>query len=69
MIHNHVRLCRINTVLWKNSLFHRNIKTKVEEKTKIKFTDTINLPKSKFPARLNQQQRAELEDVIRTVRT
>ena len=44
----------------------RNIKTKVEE-PKIKYTDTINLPKTKFPARLNQNQKSDLEKSIRAV--
>lgn len=44
----------------------RNIKTKVEE-PKIKYTDTINLPKTKFPARLNQNQKSDVEKSIRAV--
>lgn len=45
----------------------RNIKTKIDESKKIKYTDTINLPKTPFPARLNQIQKAEVEKSIRTV--
>lgn len=48
-------------------ILSRNIKTKIDEPKKIKYTDTINLPKTKFPARLNQSQREEVEKSIRAV--
>ncbi|XP_070502687.1 isoleucine--tRNA ligase, mitochondrial [Chironomus tepperi] len=63
MIQHNARLSQISTKIWK--ILSRNIKTKVDEVKKVKFTDTINLPKTKFPARLNQQQRSDVEDVIR----
>ena len=65
MIQHNARLSQISTKIWK--ILSRNIKTKVEEVKKVKYTDTINLPKTKFPARLNQQQRTDVEDVIRAV--
>lgn len=65
MIQNNARLSQISSKLWK--ILSRNIKTKVEEVKKVKFTDTINLPKTKFPARLNQQQRTDVEEAIRAV--
>lgn len=64
MIQHQARLSQFSSKCWK--IISRNVKTKVEE-NKIKFTDSINLPKTKFPARLNQQQRAEVEEAIRTV--
>ncbi|KAG5670873.1 hypothetical protein PVAND_001106 [Polypedilum vanderplanki] len=64
MISLNARLCQINAKFWK--ILNRNIKTKVDESKKVKFTDTINLPKTKFPTRLNQQQRADVEEIIRT---
>lgn len=45
----------------------RNFKTNIENKT-IKYTNSINLPKTKFPTRLNPNQRAEIEAKIRNVR-
>lgn len=48
-------------------IFLRNIKTKIEDPKKVKYTDTINLPKTKFPARLNHNQREEVEKLIRAV--
>jgi hypothetical protein len=48
-------------------ILSRNIKTKIEEPKKVKYTDTINLPKTKFPARLNPSQREEIEKSIRAV--
>lgn len=65
MIHQNARLYRMSGKFWK--ILNRNIKTKVDESKKVKFTDTINLPRTKFPARLNQQQRTDVEDIIRTV--
>lgn len=65
MIQNKARLSKISSKFWK--ILNREIKTKVDEVKKVKFTETINLPKTKFPARLNQQQRSDVEDVIRTV--
>ena len=66
MIQHNARLSQISAKFWK--ILSRNIKTKIDESKKVKFTDTINLPKTKFPARLNQQQRTDIEDVIRAVR-
>lgn len=51
----------------KNLKISRNIKTKIDEPKKVKYTDTINLPKTKFPARLSQAQREEVEKSIRAV--
>lgn len=66
MIQNHTRLCRFNIKFWKS--ISRNLKTKADDESKIiKFTETINLPKTKFPARLNQTQRNEVENSIRAV--
>jgi len=66
MIQHSARLSQISTKFWK--ILSRNVKTKVDENKKVKFTDTINLPKTKFPSRLNQQQRTDVEDVMRAVR-
>jgi hypothetical protein len=39
----------------------------IQDKT-VKFTDTINLPKTNFPARLNPNQKKDVERFIREVR-
>jgi hypothetical protein len=46
-------------------LMCRNLSSKVQET--VKYTNTINLPKTKFPQRLSAQKRSELEDSIRKV--
>jgi hypothetical protein len=61
MIQNARNLQRFCVKNWK--FLSRNLKTKAE----IKFTDTINLPKTKFPARLNPKQKEEVEKAIRVV--
>jgi len=65
MIHNKGCLYRFSSKNWKILL--PSLKTKAEEIKKVKYTDTINLPKTKFPARINQKQRNDLEEVIRSV--
>lgn len=44
-----------------NSPFVRQFSIKPAAKPPIKYTDTINLPKTKFPNRLNAVKRLELE--------
>ncbi|XP_029729776.2 isoleucine--tRNA ligase, mitochondrial [Aedes albopictus] len=39
--------------------------TKSAHKGEVKYTDTINLPKSKFPARLSTEKRSELQERLR----
>lgn len=67
MIHNFRRLCQSNEKFMK--YLSRNIKTKVEKEQNkgVKYTSSINLPKTKFPTRLNPTQKAEAEESIRTV--
>lgn len=38
--------------------------TKPEKKDVIKYTDTINLPRTKFPLRLSAQKRLEIQDMV-----
>lgn len=63
MIHKYGRLPYLRL----GKLLVRGAKTQAEEK--VKFTDSINLPKTKFPARLSANQRATVEESIRQVRT
>ena len=67
MIQNCRRLCQLNGKFLK--FLHRNLKTKVEKDQNkvVKYTNSINLPKTKFPSRLNPNQRSEVEESIRTV--
>lgn len=64
MIHNAKCFHRFYVKNWK--FLARNLKTN-EDPSKIKFTDTINLPRTKFPARLNPKQKEEVEKGVRTV--
>jgi hypothetical protein len=64
MINNTQCFQRFFTKNWK--FLSRNLKTK-DEPSKIKFTETINLPKTKFPARLNPKQKEEVEKAVRSV--
>ena len=64
MILNYARLCQVSEKFTK--YLSRNLKTKVQDQNK-GYTNSINLPKTKFPARLNPTQRAEVEELIRTV--
>lgn len=67
MNNNYKRLCQISGKLTK--YLSRNLKTKVEKDQNkgVKYTNSINLPKTKFPARLNPTQRVEVEQSIRVV--
>lgn len=67
MIFNCRRLCQINRNYVK--YICRNVKTKVEQDQNkvVKYTNSINLPKTKFPARLNPAQKLESEELIRAV--
>lgn len=46
-------------------IFKRNLNSKPQET--VKYTNTINLPKTKFPGRLNANQRKDVEENIRKV--
>lgn len=68
MIQRYARLCQFYRNFGKS--LSRNLKTKAEkEETNkgVKYTSSINLPKTKFPARLNATQRAQVEEHIRDV--
>lgn len=67
MIQNFARLRQVNVKFLK--FLKRDLATKVEkEQSKtIKYTSSINLPKTLFPTRLNPQQRTETEKAVRTV--
>lgn len=66
MIQTYGRLCQFSGKLMK--YLRRDLTTKVEKDQKeVKYTSSINLPKTKFPARLNPTQRAEVEESIRAV--
>ena len=58
MLVNFHRLFKIRTHLFYCRLLSN------ETAPKIKFTNTINLPKTKFPARLNETQRIATEKAI-----
>ncbi|CRK90249.1 CLUMA_CG003960, isoform A [Clunio marinus] len=64
MIHNlkRLRICHEKFIKFLN----RNVNTKVETEVnkEVKFTSTINLPKTKFPARLNSTQKTQTETSI-----
>lgn len=67
------RLKRILSERNKNLLCYRycssNKKAIKEEKVvHVKYTDTINLPKTKFPQRVNKQKLGELQKDINEVR-
>lgn len=64
MISQLLRQRRINLVCDK-LIFKRNLKSKPQEP--VKYTNTINLPKTKFPGRLNANQRKDVEENIRKV--
>lgn len=67
MIHNYTRLCQFTGKFTK--YLSRNLKTNVEKDQNkgVKYTSSINLPKTKFPTRLNPTQRAEVEEFVRAV--
>lgn len=67
MIYNYGRLCQFNGKFLK--YLSRNLKTKAEQEPNkvVKYTNSINLPKTKFPSRLNPTQRLEAEESIRVV--
>lgn len=44
----------------------RRYATKIAEKNVVKFTDTINLPKTKMPVRLSAAKRKEIQEAINT---
>lgn len=53
--------------LYKNPLFKRYLATKDSTPKVIKYTETINLPKTKFPQRLSPAKRIEVEKKINEV--
>ena len=57
--------CKLNRHL----SYLRTYSTKEANKNVIKYTDTINLPKTKFPARINGTKRLEVEKKINEVST
>lgn len=67
MNYNIGRQCHVNGNFLK--FICRSLKTAVEENQNkgVKYTSSINLPKTKFPARLTPAQKAETEELIRTV--
>lgn len=52
--------------LCEQAIFIRNLKTKAQET--VKYTNTINLPKTTFPARLSSDKRKDVEENIRKVK-
>lgn len=61
------RLCRRVVSFKKNELIHRKFATKESSQKVVKYTDTINLPKTKFPQRLSGLKRAEVEKRLNKV--
>lgn len=55
---------KINNI---ESILNRYCSTKTNKNT-IKYTDTINLPKTKFPPRLSAAKRSEIERQLNSVR-
>ena len=47
----------------------RYLTTKSAPKPELKYTSTVNLPKTKFPARLSAEKRAQVEEQLRKVRS
>lgn len=54
--------------LRKNTHFKRYFASNEPKKPANKYTDTINLPKTKFPQRLSATKRAEIEKKLNEVR-
>lgn len=52
----------------KTKLIFRNFATKEASQKTIKYTDTINLPTTKFPQRLSATKRIEIEKKINEVK-
>lgn len=62
------RLCHRRVLsLKKNELIQRKFATKEANQKVVKYTDTLNLPKTKFPQRLSGSKRVEVEKRLNEV--